>query len=153
MSARCRLCNGGANTRSSQLAQNPDGSGTVGNGDPVGFISDLSGNGHNAVMGNVIVSGGDAYRPHLADERRRRQCGRALDGSTTFSSLQSSLFDGAPSLTVAFAIEAANADVYNQYFFGSNTAPVGFVGYGNPMPACSWPTANRSRCRPAARLN
>jgi autotransporter-associated beta strand protein len=121
-----------ANIRGSQLAQNPDGSGTVGNGDPVGFISDLSGNGHNAVMGNAIVSGGDTYRPHLQTNVIGGNPGVLFDGSTTFSSLQSSLFDGAPSLMIAFAIEAANADVYNQYFFGSNTAPVGFVGYGNP---------------------
>jgi autotransporter-associated beta strand protein len=120
-----------ASAHSSQLGQNPDGSGTVGNGDPVGFISDLSGNGHNAVMGNAIVSGGDAYRPHLQTNVIGGNAGVLFDGSTTFSSLQSSLFDGASSLTLAFAIEAANGDIYNQYFFGSNSAAVGFVGYGN----------------------
>jgi hypothetical protein len=30
-----------ASASGSQLAQNPDGTGTVGNGDPVGFISDF----------------------------------------------------------------------------------------------------------------
>src|SRR6516165_2575313 len=121
-----------ASAADSQLAQNPDGTGTVGNGDPVGFISDLSGNAHNAVMGNAIVSGGDSYRPLLQTNLVGGKPGILFNGSTTYSSLQSSIFDGASALTVAFAVEADNSDIYHQYFFGSNTAPVGFPGYGHP---------------------
>ena len=116
----------------SQLAQNPNGTGAVGDGDPVGFISDLSGNGNNAVMGNAVVSGGDSYRPLLQTNLVGGNPGILFNGSTAFSSLQSSLFHGASSLTMAFAIEADNYTASNQYIFGSNNAPLGFVGYGNP---------------------
>lgn len=119
----------------SQLAQNPDGTGTVINGDPVGFISDLSGNANNAIMGNAVVSGGDSYRPLLQTNLVGGNPGILFNGSTAFSSLQSSLFQGASSLTVAFAVEADNYTASNQYIFGSNSAPLGFVGYGNPYAA------------------
>ncbi|HEY2147115.1 MAG TPA: hypothetical protein VGH32_04210, partial [Pirellulales bacterium] len=124
-----------ASADQSQLAQNPDGTGTVGNGDPVGFISDLSRNGNNAVMGNIVVSGGDSYRPLLQTNLVGGNPGILFNGSTAFSSLQSPLFHGASSLTMAFAIEADNYTASNQYIFGSNSAPLGFVGYGNPYAA------------------
>jgi autotransporter-associated beta strand protein len=121
-----------ANAVDSQLAQNPDGSGAVGSGDPVGFISDLSGNGHNAVMGNAILANGDAFRPLFETNLISGSPGILFDGQTNFSSLQSSLFDGASSLTMAFAIGAANSSPSNQYIFGSNSAAVGFLNSGNP---------------------
>lgn len=121
-----------ASAQNSQLAANPDGTGGVGNGDPVGFISDLSGNGRNAVMGNEVVANGDSYRPLLQSNLVGGHSGILFNGSTSFSTLQSSLFDGAASATIAFAIEGANGGVYNQYLFGSTTGALGFAGYGNP---------------------
>ncbi len=120
-----------ASAQNSQLALNPDGSGAVANGGPVGFISDLSGNGHNAIMGNAVISGGDSYRPTLQTDLIGGHSGILFDGSTTFASLQSSLFDGASAMTIALAIEGANGGVYNQYLFGSNSGLLGFQGYGN----------------------
>src|SRR5437868_4732216 len=54
-----------ASAQNSTLFANPDQTGSVGNGDPVGFISDLSGQGHDAVMGNSVVPGGNSMRPQL----------------------------------------------------------------------------------------
>ncbi len=61
-----------ASAQNSQLALNPDGSGAVANGDPVGFISDLSGNGYNAVMGNAVILRWRQLSADLADESDRR---------------------------------------------------------------------------------
>jgi autotransporter-associated beta strand protein len=121
-----------ANAVDSLLAQNPDGTGTVGSGDPVGFISDLSGNGHNAVMGNAFIANGDSFRPLFETNLLSGSPGILFDGMNEFSSLQSSLFNGASSLTVAFAIGAANSSPSSQYIFGSNTATVGFLNSGGP---------------------
>src|SRR5690242_9533701 len=75
-----------ASAQDSQLAQNPDGTGVVANnGDPVGFISDLSGNGHNIVMGNSILSGGDSLRPALATDAVGLQSGIFYSSTTTSS--------------------------------------------------------------------
>src|SRR5438105_7534675 len=86
-------------------------------------------------MGNAIVSGGDSYRPHLQTNLVGGNAGILFDGATTFSSLQNSLFNGASSVTMAFAIEAANSNPGNQYIFGSNSAPLGFANYGSAYAA------------------
>jgi autotransporter-associated beta strand protein len=122
-----------ANAVDSRLAQNADGTGAVGGGDPVGFISDLSGNGHNAVMGNAVVANGDGFRPHFETNLISGSPGILFDGINDISSLQSPLFNGAPALTIALAIEAANSSPSNQYIFGSSTGVVGFQTYGTPL--------------------
>jgi autotransporter-associated beta strand protein len=122
-----------ASAESSQLAANPDGSGTVGAGGPVGFISDLSGHGHDAVMGNSIVPGGDSYRPLLQTNLVGGAPGILFDGQNDFASLQSAFSNNASALTVAFAIEGANSSPSNQYFFGTNTALLGFSTFGAPV--------------------
>jgi autotransporter-associated beta strand protein len=124
-----------ASAQNSQLGQNPDGSVAAANADPVGFISDLSGNGRNAVMGNAIVSGGDSFRPHLQTNLVGGAPGILFDGVSDFSSLQSAFSHNASALTVAFAIEGANSDPSNQYIFGTNTALLGFSTLGNPLAA------------------
>ncbi len=124
-----------ASAQNSPLGQNPDGSVTAANGDPVGFISDLSGNGHNAVMGNAIVSGGDNFRPHLQTNLVGGAHGILFDGVSDFSSLQSAFSNNSTALTVAFAIEGANSNPSNQYMFGTNGALVGFSTYGAPLAA------------------
>ncbi len=104
-----------ASAADSQLAQNSDGTGAVASGDPVGFISDLSGHGHNAVMGNSVVASGDALRPHFQASLSSGSVGILFDG-TNYSSLQDSLVDGASGATLAFAIGMANSNPSNQFF-------------------------------------
>ena len=124
-----------ASAATSQLGQNPDGSGTVANGSPVGFISDLSGNGRNAIMGNSVVPNGDSFRPVLQTSLVGGEPGILFDGQNDFASLQSAFSNNASALTIAFAIEGANSNPSNQYFFGTNGALLGFSTYGAPVAA------------------
>ena len=117
------------------VAQNPDGTGAVGNGNPVGFISDLSGNGRNAVMGNSIISGGDAFRPQFQSNLIGFQPGILFNGSTAFSSLQSAFFNGTSSATIAFAVEGDNFDDTKRNVIGGGNLVVGFGGLGAPYAA------------------
>ena len=82
-----------ASAATSQLGQNPDGSGSVANGSPVGFISDLSGNSRNAIMGNSIVPNGDSFCPVLQTSLVGGEPGILFDGQNDFASLQSAFFE------------------------------------------------------------
>ncbi len=124
-----------ASAATSQLGQNPDGSGAMANGDPVGFISDLSGHGRNAIMGNSVVPNGDSFRPVLQTNLIGGAPGILFDGQNDFSSLQSAFSNNAQALTIAFAIEGANSSPSNQYIFGTNSAQLGFSTYGAPQAA------------------
>src|SRR2546421_13090150 len=62
-----------ASAQDSTLLANPDQTSAVTSGDPVGFISDLSGQGHDAVMGDSIVPGGNGFRPQLVTNAVRGQ--------------------------------------------------------------------------------
>jgi autotransporter-associated beta strand protein len=121
-----------ASAADSQLAQNPDGSGAVVNGSPVGFISDLSGNGRNAVMGNAIISGGDAFRPQFQANLVGFEPGILFNGSTTFSSLQSAFSNATSSGTIALAIEGSSFDDTERYIFGGGNAALGFGPLAQP---------------------
>ncbi len=124
-----------ASAQDSQLAQNPDGTGPVGNGDPVGFISDLSGNGRNAVMGNAIVSGGDAFRPQFATDVVGLSPGITYNGATAFSSLQSSFFQGDSAATLVLAVEGLPVDMSGRSFIGVQTDTIGFSNTHIPYAA------------------
>lgn len=121
-----------ASAADSQLAQNPDGSGAVTSGSSVGFISDLSGNGRNAVMGNSIISGGDAFRPEYQSDVVGFEPGILFNGSTSFLSLERAFFNGSSSATVAIAIEADGADETGRYVLGGGNATLGFGSLGEP---------------------
>ncbi len=139
ISPPCPACNGGS-AHDSRLAQNPDGTGAVANnGDPVGFISDLSGNGHNAVMGNSILSGGDSLRPTLTTDPVGLPSGIFYSGLTT-SSIGGLNLNGSSSMTLALVLQGDNSDLSGRYLFGgsgvviaaSNTAvPFASAGFGD----------------------
>lgn len=121
-----------ASAADSQLAQNPDGSGAVTSGSSVGYISDLSGNGRNAVMGNAIISAGDTFRPQYQSDVAGFEPGILFNGSTDFMSLQSAFFNGASSETIAIAVEADSFDDTKRNVLGGGNMSLGFTGLGLP---------------------
>jgi autotransporter-associated beta strand protein len=131
-----------ASAADSTLGQNPDASGTVSNGSPVGFISDLSGNGRNAVMGNAITSGSDAFRPTYQSNLVGFEPGILYNGSTAFSSLQRAFFNGTSAGTIAIAVEADSFDDSKRYLLGGGNASLGFGNLG--VPSTSFLEGNNS---------
>ena len=122
-----------ADSQDSTLAANPNGTGSVADGSPVGFLSDLSGNGNNGVMGNSLFFGGDYARPTLAANLIDGHPGLEFNGFN-FLSLQHSLFNGATAGTFILDMEGANYfPTNNSSLFGSTSLSLALDQFGPPI--------------------
>ena len=125
-----------ASAKDSALFQDSAGTLAAAPGGQVGFISDLSGNGHHAVMGSEIFAGGDARRPLLKPDVIHGAPGVLYDGVDDFSSLEAPILDDTDEFTLALVVQAADVSLATKRLWGaSNGVEVGQVrinGLGRP---------------------
>ncbi len=120
-----------ASAKDSPRFQNPNRTLPVVSGDPVGFLGDLSGQNHNAVMGASLLPGGDGFRP-VFKNLARGESGLLFDGADDFLDLQDPLFSDGTSFTLGLAIAADHADLRDTRLFGAVGASDGLgVGFAN----------------------